>query len=87
METAAVLYRDRSMNIDWNQIHLCELDTTGFEGFGREFAAALRAELPAEPGRADAFASLAHMRTVSRWTFNDPIVENDAALGGQCGLA
>lgn len=87
METAAVLYRDRAMNIDWNQIHLCELDTTGFEGFGGEFAAALRAELPAGPGRADPFASLAHMRTVNRWTFNDPIVEKDGALGGQGGLA
>src|SRR3954452_256905 len=25
METAAVLYRDPSLNTDWNQIHLCEV--------------------------------------------------------------
>ena len=44
METAAVLYRDPGLKIAWNQIHLCELEADGFQGFGREFAAALREE-------------------------------------------
>ena len=30
METAAVLYRDPELKIDWNQIHLCEVDAGGF---------------------------------------------------------
>lgn len=81
METAAVLHRDREMNIDWNQIHLCELDAGSFDGFGKEFAAALRADLPNDVDVADAFADLGRMRTVPRWTFNDAVVEADAALG------
>jgi hypothetical protein len=35
-----VLYRDPSLNIDWNQIHLREIDARGFQGFGQEFDAA-----------------------------------------------
>lgn len=81
METAAVLYRDQEMNIDWNQIHLCELDPNGFEGFGKEFAAALRAGPPNDVDLADAFAGLGRMRTVPCWTFNDSVVEADTALG------
>lgn len=81
METAAVLYRDHEMNIDWNQIHLCELNVDGFDGFGKEFAAALRADPPNDVDIADAFADLGRMRTIPRWTFNDPVVEADAALG------
>lgn len=80
METAAVLYRAPEMTIDWNQIHLCELNPDGFDGFGKEFAAALRADLPSEAALPDAFADLGRMRTVPRWTFNDPVVEADSAL-------
>ena len=81
METAAVLYRDPEMEVDWNQIHLCELDADGFDGFGREFAAALRADLPNDVDLSDAFADLGRMRTVPRWTFNDSVVEADGAVG------
>ena len=35
METAAVLYRDPGLKVDWNQIHLCELDAGGFKGSDR----------------------------------------------------
>jgi hypothetical protein len=81
METAAVLYRDPGLKIEWNQIHLCELDADGFEGFGKEFEAALREDLPDGAGFSDSFASLGRMRTVPRWTFNDSVVEADAAVG------
>jgi hypothetical protein len=81
METAAVLYRARETTIDWNQIHLCELNPDGFEGFGKEFAAALRDDLPNEADLPDAFADLGRMRTVPRWTFNDFVVEADSAIG------
>ncbi len=80
METAAVLHRAPEMTMDWNQIHLCELDPDGFDGFGKEFAAALREDLPTDVGPPDVFADLGRMRTVPRWTFNDPIVEADGAL-------
>lgn len=80
METASVLYRAPDLKIDWNQIHLCELDTSGFAGFGREFEAALREKSPNDPGFDGAFAGLDRMRTVPRWTFNDPVVEADAAV-------
>ena len=80
METAAVLYHDPDLKIDWNQIHLCELAPDGFRGFGPEFEAALRADAPDAPDTSDVFAGLAPMRTVPRWTFNDPVVEADAAL-------
>jgi hypothetical protein len=81
METAAVLYRAREMTIEWNQIHLCELNPDGFDGFGKEFAAALRDDPPNEADLPDAFADLGRMRTVPRWTFNDFVVEADSAVG------
>lgn len=80
METAAVLYRTPALRIDWNQIHLCEVDADGFDGFGPEFDAALR-EIAPDGGFAAVFAGLDRMRTIPRWTFNDPVVEADAALG------
>ncbi|WP_088343739.1 MULTISPECIES: hypothetical protein [Rhodomicrobium] len=80
METAAVLYRDPALRIDWNQIHLCEVDAEGFTGFGEAFDAALR-ELSPDGGFAAVFAGLDRMRMIPRWTFNDPVVEADAALG------
>lgn len=81
METAAVLYRDPGLKIDWNQIHLCEVDPDGFGGFGKEFEAALREDSPNGVGFAGIFAGLDRIRTVPRWTFNDPVVEADAAVG------
>lgn len=80
METAAVLYRDPELKIDWNQIHLCEVDASGFAGFGQLFAAALQ-EVSSNSGVAGVFAGLERIRTIPRWTFNDPVVEADAALG------
>jgi hypothetical protein len=85
METAAVLYRDPEFKIDWNQIHLCEVDADGFNGFGQEFAAALQ-DSPDRADIAGVFAGLDRIRTVPRWTFNDPVVEADAAVGRE-GMA
>jgi len=79
METAAVLYRDPALKIGWNQIHLCEVSADGFDGFGQEFDAALR-EISPDGGFTAVFAGLDRMRTIPRWTFNDPVVEADAAL-------
>ena len=58
METAAVLYHDPALRIDWNQIHLCEVDADGFNGFGLEFDAALR-EVSPDGGFAAVFADAA----------------------------
>jgi hypothetical protein len=80
METAAVLYRDPGLTIDWNQIHLCELDPAGFRGFGQEFKAALREETPNAASTPDVFAGLDRIRSVPCWTFNDPVVEADTAV-------
>jgi hypothetical protein len=80
METAAVLYRDPALKIDWNQIHLCEVNVDGFNGFGQEFDAALR-EIAPDGGFGAVFAGLDRMRMIPRWTFNDPLVEADAAVG------
>ena len=80
METAAVLYHEPALKIDWNQIHLCELEAEGFHGFGREFEAALREDSLDAGDTSGVFAGLDRMRTVPRWTFNDPIVEADAAI-------
>lgn len=80
METAAVLYRDPEFMIDWNQIHLCEVDANDFDGFGKEFTAALQGSQESADV-AEVFAGLDRIRTVPRWTFNDPVVEADAALG------
>ncbi|TCT03506.1 hypothetical protein [Aquabacter spiritensis] len=82
METAAVLYQAPELTIGWNQIHLCEVEADGFAGFGAEFDAALR-EIAPDGGFAGVFADLDRIRTVRRWTFNDPVVEADAALGRQ----
>ena len=81
METAAVLYQDPDLKIDWNQIHLCELDPDGFDGFGPEFEAALREGSPDSSDLTGTFAGLDRMRTVPRWTYNDPVVEADTAVG------
>jgi hypothetical protein len=83
METAVVLYQNPGLKIDWNQIHLCELEPDGFHGFGREFEAALRQNSPAVADTSGVFAGLDRMRTVPRWTFNDPVVEADAAVAKQ----
>ena len=80
METAAVLYRDPALKINWNQIHLCEVNADGFNGFGQEFDAGLR-EVSPDGGFAAVFAGLDRMRMIPRWTFNDPVVEADAAVG------
>jgi hypothetical protein len=83
METAALLYHDPGLKIAWNQIHLCELEADGFHGFGREFEAALREDSPGAADTSGVFAGLDRMRTVPRWTFNDPVVEADAAVAQQ----
>jgi len=85
METAAVLYRDPELTTDWNQIHLCEVNADGFDGFGQMFDAALE-EVSPDGGFAGVFAGLDGIRTIPRWTLNDPIVEADAALG-RCSVA
>ncbi len=80
METAAVLYRDPELKIDWNQIHLCEVDARSFAGFGQLFDAALQETAP-NGAFAGVFGGLERIRTIPRWTFNDPLVEADVALG------
>lgn len=79
METAAILFQDPSFDVEWNQIHLCEMEATGFQGFGPEFDAALR-EIAPDADFAKVFAGLGAMRTVPRWTFNDAVIEADFAL-------
>lgn len=80
METAAVLFQDPAFGAKWNQIHLSEVDAEGFRGFGQELDAALR-EISPDGGFAGVFAGLDQMRTIPRWTLNEPVVEADAALG------
>lgn len=81
METAGVLYRDPGFDIDWNQIHLCEVRADGFDGFGRAFSDALREVSPAKGAEvARVFAGLDRIRKVSRWTFNDALVEERGPL-------
>jgi len=80
METAAVLYRDPELKIDWNQIHLCEVDAGHFDGFSKELDAALQ-EVSPDGGFAAVFARLDRIRTIPRWTLNDPVVEADAGVG------
>lgn len=80
METIAVLFQDTLLATDWNQIHLCEVDSAKFKGFGQEFDAVLR-EISPDGGFAGVFAGLGPMRTIPRWTFNDAVVEADAKLG------
>jgi len=81
METAAVLYRDSDLKVDWNQIHLCEVDPSRFRGFGAEFDAALREISPDSADFTGAFAGLDRIRTLPRWTLNDSVLEADAAVG------
>jgi hypothetical protein len=80
LETAVVLHHDLRLTVDWNQIHLCELEPNGFDGFGREFEAALREDSPDAADTSSVFAGLDRMRTVPRWTFNDAVVEADVAV-------
>jgi hypothetical protein len=80
METAAVLHRSPDLRIDWNQIHLCELNPEGFDGFGGLFRAALREDATDAAGTQDVFAGLDRIRTVPLWTFNDAVVEADLAV-------
>lgn len=83
METAAVLHHAPALTTDWNQIDLCEVDAAGFDGFGPLFDAPLR-ELAPAGGFAGIFADLDRIRTVPRWTFNDAVVEADAAVARGC---
>ncbi len=76
-----MLYHDPTLTTDWNQIHLCEVQAEGFNGFGQAFDAALR-EISPDGGFTAVFAGLDRMRTIPRWTFNDPVVEADTALAG-----
>lgn len=85
METAVVLHQDPGLKVGWNQIHLSEVCPEGFDGFGQLFEAALRKDSPDGQGFEGAFAGLDRIRTVSRWTFNDPVVEADAAVGREYG--
>ncbi|MFY0610579.1 MAG: hypothetical protein JXQ99_03545 [Hyphomicrobiaceae bacterium] len=80
METAAVLYQAPGLNIEWNQLHVCELEADGFVGFGKAFGDVLREDLPDGAELSDAFADLGQIRTVPRWTFNETVVEADTAL-------
>jgi hypothetical protein len=80
METAAVLFQDPSLGTKWNQIHLSEVDAENFQGFGQELDAALR-EISPDGGFARVFAGLDRMRTIPRWTLNDPVLELDVAVG------
>jgi len=80
METVAVLHRDPDIKADWNQIHLCELNPNGFQGFGRVFEAALQDDRSNRADTSGVFAGLDRMRTVPRWTFNDPVIEMDVAV-------
>ncbi len=81
METAAVLYQDPELKIDWNQIHLCEINAGGFKGFGQEFETALQEISPDGAGFAGVFDGLDRIRTLPRWTFNESVVEADTAIG------
>lgn len=87
METVAVLHRDPAAQVDWNQIHLCELNPDGFKGFGREFAAAMCDDRANGPNTSRDFSDLDRIRTVPCWTFNDPVTEMDAALAQEGSTA
>ncbi len=79
METAAVLFQSPALIAKWNQIHLSEVDARGFQGFAQELDGALR-EISPDGGFAGMFAGLERMRSIPRWTLNDPVVESDAAV-------
>ena len=80
LETTAVLFQDPALRTQWNQIHLSEVTAEGFQGFGQALDAALR---DISPGGAftSLFAGLERMRTIPRWTLNDPVIEADAGIG------
>jgi len=79
METTATLFCAPDMTVDWNQIHLCEVNPKNFKGFGAEFAAAL--QVGAEgTASIDPFIGLGRIRTIPRWTFNDLVVAEDRAV-------
>lgn len=87
LETTAVLFQDPALGTQWNQIHLSEVDAVGFQGFGPALDAALR-DISPDGGFTALFAGLERMRTIPRWTLNDPVVEADAGLGAwAAGLA
>ncbi|KRB80688.1 hypothetical protein ASE00_16770 [Sphingomonas sp. Root710] len=79
METAAVLHHDRRLTVEWNQIHLSEVDTDGFEGFGPLFAEPLQDMAP-DGGLAGLFEGLDRMRTVPRWTLNHAVAVVEGAM-------
>lgn len=82
METAAVLYQDPALKIDWNQIHLCEIDADNFDGFGPLFNSVFE-QNPPDDQLAGVFAKLGQIRTVPLWTSNETLVEGYVASGGQ----
>ncbi|MER0237065.1 hypothetical protein [Fulvimarina sp. MAC8] len=86
MESAAVRYQNPAFGIDWNQVHLCELDPDDFHGFGPEFRTALHKDRTDGDDHPDVFVGLDRMRSVPRWTFNDAVVEADFSLAAE-GLA
>jgi hypothetical protein len=86
METAAVLFCGSAALPEWNQIHLCELNPDGFDGFGREFEAALQDDSADRADTSGVFSGIDRLRSVPRWTFNDPVIEMDEALA-QAGKA
>lgn len=79
LETAAVLHHAPALTAEWNQIHLCEVEAEGFQGFGAAFDAVLRDMMP-DGGFAGVFAGLDRMRTIPRWTFNEAVLEADGAV-------
>jgi len=74
METVAVLHRAPGLKLDWNQIHLCDIDPRGFDGFGALFAEVLP-DASRAGGLAGVFARLDEIRKVSHWTLNDAVAE------------
>jgi hypothetical protein len=84
METAAVLYRDPGLKIDWNQIHLCEVDAGRFDGFGQEFDAALQ-EVSLDGGFAGAFASLDRIQRFAVGPSTIPWWRRTLRSGGKAG--
>ena len=79
METAAILYMTRSED-RLEPDSPVELDADGFDGFGREFEAALR-DVRRWHRPCGTFAGLDRMRTVPRWTYRS------CTGSGRCGRA
>lgn len=80
METAAVLFQDPALGTSWNQIHLSEVVAEGFRGFGEELDATLKETVP-DGSFTDVSAGLNDIRSIPRWSLNDPVFEDDAAVG------